>query len=214
MMTRLTTPTAVSALAVVATLGLAAALILTVVLQRPLSAQFEVSSGRLSEEDGALSGRGSIRAPTSEEFGETTTVTITARIDAWITDEPRDWFGLDVWSRYVDQFDLYAVQLLRPDGQVVISKKVHTPEDPANNFGAYYDLGRADYDWELGTEHTFTMTTRPEGDGLRFTVEADGEMILTAWDRGTGGPVHPAPARSGWRSDGAEVRVSQFDVAG
>lgn len=178
-------------------------------LDRPLLARFEVSNGRLIEEDGVLLGTGSIRAPTRDEFGPSTTVTITARIDEWITDDPRSWYGLDVWSRYVDQFDLYAIQLLRPDGQVAISKKVHTPENPANNFGTYSDLGRADYDWSFGEEHTFTVTTRPEDDGLRFTVEADGEVILTAWDRG---PVHPAPARSGWRSDGAEVRVFDFDV--
>lgn len=203
-----------TALTVLVAATLAGALIATAVTARsePLIEAFSVRNGSVRADGPQLTGEGTVRAPTRDSYPPNIRIAVTLAVEDWSESDPPDWHGVDVWARYQSEFDLYAIQLLRPDQMIVVSKKVPNLDNPANNFGEYYNLAVGRFAWELGTAYEFTVEVTNDGEDVRFAVAVDGEEILTALDDGVGGDAITAEGRSGWRTDGVRARVEDFTV--
>ena len=73
------------------------------------------------------------------------------------------WHGVNVWLRYLTQYDLYAVSLNRVDNTVTIKRKVPCGSE---NSGFYKDLTSAvTHPWTVGTWQHYSLTIQTNSNG-------------------------------------------------
>lgn len=116
---------------------------------------------------------------------------------------PAAWDGAHVFLRYRSETSLYYASINRRDGAVVVKKKV--PGGPSGG-GTYYTLGQVKRSPAVaGRWVSYETSVRDQADGsVRITVSIGGRQVLSAVDRGTGGPVI-SRGGVGLRGDNAEM---------
>ncbi|GAB3112081.1 hypothetical protein GCM10027055_14140 [Janibacter alkaliphilus] len=147
-------------------------------------------------------------------------VATSVRLRALAQDEPTggtapDWDGVHVWVRHVSEQELYAVSVMRRDGQVAIKRKL--PGGPSNG-GTYATLATTERTMPLGRWQDVEVRVRDEGEQVRIALAIDGEPVLDALDHGQPGPGQ-SRARAitgsgsvGVRADATEVELAQVRV--
>jgi hypothetical protein len=190
------------------------------------SAQWDVTSGSLFRRGGlawsgapdasvpdrtSANGSGSsvFRMTTRDHAFENVTVSLRVRALA-MTDhgrsKPSDFDGVHLFARWQNERDLYAVSLIRRDGQIVVKRK--TPGGTANG-GTYQDLYNVPSQPALGAWQTFDVTVENTPLGVRFGVRHDGREVLNFTD-----PASPPAAAGaiGIRGDNTEFEISDLTV--
>ena len=117
--------------------------------------------------------------------------------------------GVHVFLRYQSDQWLYAVSVLRRDGQVAIKKKV--PGGPANG-GEYATLAVARYSLPLQTWNAVEVTAVDAPGGVQLALRVNGRLLLQATDSGTLGAPIGAAGRVGIRGDNASFRFRGFSA--
>jgi hypothetical protein len=123
---------------------------------------------------------------------------------------PVAWDGVHVFLRYQAENSLYYASVNRRDGSLAIKKKV--PGGPSNG-GTYYTLASSGAGgFSVGAEQALAATVTTNSDGsVTLGLFAHGRLVLTATDRGTGGPVIPS-GKVGLRGDNTEFTFDDLMV--
>ena len=193
------------------------------------SRTWEITSGSLFARDGAgWTGRPDWRRPnarstnatgsavfrlrTRRTFGDVS-VSFSLRVRRLVTTPKtpvRRWDGIHVFLRYYSPTSLYVASVNRRDNTVVIKKKVPR----RSGGGRYYTLGAAaPHRVPFGSWQRVRADAITNSDGsVTITLFADGARLLTATDRGLGGPPLTAPGRVGIRGDNADFLFDDFRV--
>ncbi len=125
---------------------------------------------------------------------------------------PLDWDGVNVWLRYQDEYDLYAVHVNRRDGTAKIERKV--PGGSANN-GTYFTIATgtmaeipAPDEWQA-----ISVSVVDVPDGVRISAWQNGAQIVSGIDDGSFGasPITNAGA-VGIRGDNTDFLFDSFSV--
>lgn len=123
------------------------------------------------------------------------------------------WDGIHIWLRYQSQYHLYYASVSRRDGKVLVKKK--TPGGPSNN-GTYHVIGKelSGRPIKLGEWSKVGATVQNNPDGsVTITAYRDGQPVLVAVDKGTGGPPITAPGAVGIRGDNVEFLFRNFTAS-
>lgn len=124
-----------------------------------------------------------------------------------------DWDGIHIWLRYQSEESLYYASVSRRDGKVLIKKKV--PGGPSNG-GTYYVLGSevSGRPVRHGEWSKVGASVQNNADGsVTIVLFRDGQPVVTAVDKGTGGPAITKLGAVGIRGDNAEFRFRNFTVS-
>ena len=121
------------------------------------------------------------------------------------------WDGVHVFLRYHSPYSLYAVSVNRRDGRIVVKKKV--PGGSANR-GSYYQLARpVSYEIPYDRWQRVRASVETNRDGsVTLRVYVRDKLVVTATDRGIGGPPLTAPGRVGLRGDNDDFAIDDFVV--
>lgn len=124
---------------------------------------------------------------------------------------PVDWDGVHIFLRYQSEESLYYASVNRRDGTTQIKKKV--PGGPDNG-GTYYTLASGTYRFPRNEWQTVAATIDDQPDGsVRINLAAGNQLLVSAVDRGVGGPVIRSGA-VGIRGDNSRFSVDEFVVLG
>jgi hypothetical protein len=126
------------------------------------------------------------------------------------TTPAEQWDGVHVWLRYQDEYSLYYASVNRRDNTVVIKKKV--PGGPSNN-GTYFELGSGHLTVSYERWQQIRASARNNADGsVTISFSVDGRQVLTATDRGIGGPPISRPGAIGIRGDNCNFEFDHLVV--
>jgi len=119
--------------------------------------------------------------------------------------------GVHVLLRYASAQRLYAVSVNRRDGRVIVKKK--EPGGPSNG-GTYFDLTPAvRFPFSFHRPQAIEVRVENALDGsVVIVLRSGGRLVLTAVDRGLGGPPLTAPGKVGIRGDNDEFSFDDFTV--
>lgn len=120
-----------------------------------------------------------------------------------------DWDGVHVFLRYANEENLYYASIDRRDGTTQIKKKV---SGGPSNGGTYYTLAGGRNPVPAGAWQNVRAVIVDQADGsVLINLYADGKIVASAVDRGTGGPVIRSGA-SGLRGDNSQFSFDDFVV--
>lgn len=121
------------------------------------------------------------------------------------------WHGVHIFLRYQSQYHLYYATIARPDGKVVLKKKM--PGGPSNG-GTYYELtpyiSKA---FPTGQYVNVKATVRDVSGGVEIKLYANGELVAAAVDKGTGGAPITNGGKTGVRADYTDMNFDNFTVS-
>lgn len=120
---------------------------------------------------------------------------------------PQAYDGVHVFLRYQSPQQLYVVDLYRRDGTITIKRKL--PGGPSNG-GSYRTLASTSFAPPLHRWVNEQVRIENTTTGVRITVSANEESILTAVDDGQDGPSITGPGRVGLRGDNCEFHFRDF----
>jgi len=123
--------------------------------------------------------------------------------------QDQDWDGAHVLVRYQDEAELYAVSIVRRDGQVAIKRKL--PGGPSNG-GTYVTLAITPAEVSLGQWHDVTIVMDGEADTVTIELWIDGALVASAQDTGQEGRPIVEPGRVGIRADNLELAFDDLVV--
>jgi phage replication-related protein YjqB (UPF0714/DUF867 family) len=100
------------------------------------------------------------------------------------------WHGAHIWLRYLSQYDLYSVSLIRADNKVIIKRKVPCGGD---NGGLYKELAEITHAWSIGVWRHFSAMIQTNNDGSVTIRVYDDDIdpntpFLQATDGGNSNP--------------------------
>lgn len=122
-----------------------------------------------------------------------------------------DYDGVHVWLRHVSETSLYAASIHRRDNVAFIKKKV---PGGTQNGGTYYDLALGKYTVPYNTWQQISATVKNNADGsVTITLSADGKLVLSATDKGVGGPPIRTASSVGVRGDNCNFNFDDFTVS-
>jgi hypothetical protein len=119
--------------------------------------------------------------------------------------------GIHFWVRYQAENSMYYLSANRRDNVVLIKKKV--PGGPTNG-GTYYTLSsNVSHTVPYGSWQNLKATAKNNSDGsVTISLYAEGVLLVSATDHGTGGPPITAPGKTGLRGDNCNFNFDDFTV--
>lgn len=119
--------------------------------------------------------------------------------------------GIHFWVRYQAENSMYYLSANRRDNVVLIKKKV--PGGPTNG-GTYYTLSSSvAHTVPYGSWQNLKATAKNNSDGsVTISLYAEGVLLVSATDTGTGGPPITAPGKTGLRGDNCNFNFDDFTV--
>ncbi|MBI4375453.1 MAG: hypothetical protein HY549_03290 [Elusimicrobia bacterium] len=126
---------------------------------------------------------------------------------------PTSWDGTHIWVRYQSPLHIYYASINRRDNTVIIKKKV--PGGPSNG-GSYYNLSPSvPHQVPYNTWQLVRVTAQNNPDGsVTISLYSGGKLLVSATDKGIGGPPIRNLGRVGIRGDNAELKFDDFMVQG
>ena len=109
---------------------------------------------------------------------------INKALDKSCTQNDSCWHGIHIFTGYESQYNTYYTSIVRPDGKVVIKRKVACGSD---NNGTYVTLAEANHPFKDNAWNNFTITSQTGKDNQSVTItlkDADGTKILQGTDKG------------------------------
>lgn len=120
--------------------------------------------------------------------------------------------GVHVQTRYVSQYNLYAVSVNRRDNTAVIKKKI--PGGPSNG-GTYYNISAyRPFAIPYNQWQALRVVTEDNLDGtVSIQAYINGVLVVGGVDTGAvGGPPIRSAGKIGLRGDNTEFKVDDFSV--
>lgn len=120
--------------------------------------------------------------------------------------------GVHFFLRYQSETHVYYGSINRRDGNVIIKKKM--PGGPSNG-GTYYNVSPSvPYSIPFGKWQSVraTVFTNPNG-SVTIELFANGKKLVSATDKGIGGPPITKPGAVGIRCDNDNVKFKNFMVS-
>jgi hypothetical protein len=119
--------------------------------------------------------------------------------------------GIHFWVRYQAENSMYYLSANRRDNVVLIKKKV--PGGPTND-GTYYTLSSTvSHTVPYGSWQHLKATAKNNSDGsVTVSLYAEGVLLVSATDHGTGGPPIRAAGKTGLRGDNCNFNFDDFTV--
>lgn len=175
------------------------------------SGSWHVTSGRWTATGGrAFSNSGVFRADTRRtDFGNVD-VTFTLVNDGLTTGSGESWHGVHMFLRRQSEFHTYYLSINRRDNRSIIKKKV---PGGSSNGGTYYDLASAPFTVPYGTAQRVLGRVVNNADGsVTVSLWVNGRLLMSATDRGTGGPPIRNAGGTGVRGDYTAFYTDDFTV--
>jgi hypothetical protein len=121
--------------------------------------------------------------------------------------QPQSFDGVHVWLRYQDATDLYALSVMRWDGEVVIKGK-STGGDV--NGGTYRTLASARAPLQIGRWVQVSAEARTTGRGVELTITIGDRRVLRAFDTSSQSLISAGGV--GIRGDNTEFEFRNFEA--
>lgn len=172
---------------------------------------WHVTSGRWTATGGrAFSNSGVFRADTRRtDFGNVD-VTFTLVNDGLTTGSGESWHGVHMFLRRQSEFHTYYLSINRRDNRCIIKKKV---PGGSSNGGTYYDLASASFSVPYGSAQRVLGRAVNNSDGsVTVSLWVNGRLLMSATDRGTGGPPIRNAGGTGVRGDYTAFYTDDFTV--
>lgn len=121
------------------------------------------------------------------------------------------WHGVHMFLRRQSQYHTYYLSVNRRDNRALIKKKV---PGGSSNGGTYYDLASASFPvpYDRPQRVLGRVVNNPDG-SVSVSLFVDGRRLMTAVDRGIGGPPIRRPGGTGVRGDYTRFYTDDFTVA-
>lgn len=172
---------------------------------------WHVTSGRWTATGGrAFANSGVFRADTRRtDFGNVD-VTFSLVNNGLTTGSGQSWHGVHMFLRRQSEFHTYYLSINRRDGRSLIKKKV---PGGSSNGGTYYDLASASFPVPYGSTQRVMGRAVNNSDGsVTVSLWVNGRLLMSATDRGTGGPPIRSPGGTGVRGDYTAFYTDDFTV--
>jgi hypothetical protein len=175
------------------------------------SGSWHVTSGQWTATGGrAFSNSGVFRADTRRtDFGNVD-VTFSLVNNGLTTGSGESWHGVHMFLRRQSEFHTYYLSINRRDGRSIIKKKV---PGGSSNGGTYYDLASASFPVPYGSTQRVMGRAVNNSDGsVTVSLWVNGRLLMSATDRGTGGPPIRNAGGTGVRGDFTAFYTDDFTV--
>lgn len=172
---------------------------------------WHVTSGRWTVENGrAFANAGVFRADTRRtDFGNVD-VSFTLVNNGLTSGSGQSWHGVHMFLRRQSQYHTYYLTINRRDNRAIIKKKM---PGGSSNGGTYYDLTSTSYPVPYGRVQNVLGRAVNNSDGsVTVSLYVDGRLLLTATDRGIGGPPIRNAGGTGVRGDYTAFYTDDFTV--
>lgn len=177
------------------------------------SGPWSITSGTMTAKSGtAWTNSPVFRATTDRSDFKDVAVAFDLRVNKYAS-PGTGWHGVHIFLRHQSQYHLYYASIARPDGKIVIKKKVPGGPNPANG-GTYYELTPyISKPFPTGQYVKVKATVQNVSGGVEIKLYANGELLASTIDKGTGGAPITNGGQTGVRADYTDLNFDNFTVS-